>query len=444
MDVTALLARFIRETRYEDIPERVRHEARRALVNVLGCAIGSGGHETVERAVRALAPFFGSPHATLTGRKERADLLHAALINGIAAHVLDFDDTHPNAIHPSAPVWPALIALGEQRHLGGRALLHAFIVGAEVELRIGNAVFPAHYERGYHATGTCGVFGAAAATAHLLKLDEESTTYALSIAATQSSGLREMFGSDCKSLHPGKAARDGLTAALLASNGFTSSKRGIEAPRGFANVLSTAHDYSAISSGLGSQWEIGLNMYKPFACGLVVHAAIDGCIELRNTYDLRASPIEHVTVRVSPMVMELTAKTEPKTGLEGKFSIYHACAIAIIRGRAGETEFGDAAVLDAEVVALRRKVKAIPDTSIAMMEAHVTIGLSDGRILEHHVKSALGSVERPMSDRDLEAKFHALVEGVLPKPRADELINACWHADECEDAGTIARLCATA
>lgn len=442
MDVTATLARFVAKTRYDDIPERVRHEARRALLNVLGCAIGSGGHETVERAMRALSPFFGGPHATLIGRKERADVLHAALINGIAAHVMDFDDTHPNTIHPSAPVWPAVLALGERRHLDGRSLLHAFILGAEVGLRVGNAIYPAHYERGYHATATCGVFGAAAAGACLLKLDGERTSYALSMAATQASGLREMFGSDCKSLHPGKAARDGLTAALLASNGFTSSSRGIEAPRGFANVLSSAHNFGAISKGLGSEWEIGLNMYKPFACGLVVHAAIDGCIELRNAHGLRASSVEQLSVRVSPMVMELTAKTEPRTGLEGKFSIYHACAIAIIRGRAGEAEFGDAAVRDPEVITLRRKVDAQPDASIGMMEAYVTIRLSDGRTLEHNVKSALGSVERPMSDRDLEAKFYALVENILPKPRADELVDACWCADACEDVGTIARLCA--
>lgn len=444
MDVTATLARFVVESRHEDIPASVRHEAERALLNLLGCAIGSGRHATVARAVDALQPYFGAAQATLAGRRERCDILNAALINGIAAHVLDFDDTHPHAIHPSAPVWPALLALGEQRHLHGRALLHAFVLGAEVELRIGNAVYPAHYERGYHATGTCGVFGAAAACGRLLGLDEQQMRWALGIAATQSSGLREMFGSDCKSLHPGKAARDGLAAALLASKGFTSSERGIEAPRGFANVLSTAHDYSAIGDGLGSRWEIGLNMYKPFACGLVVHAAIDGCIEARNAHALRAQDIDRISVRVNPIVMELTAKNEPRTGLEGKFSVYHACAIAIIRGRAGEAEFGDDAVLDPEVIALRRKVEALPDAAVAMMEAYVTIALTDGRRIEHHVKSALGSVDRPMSDRDLEAKFHALVEGVLTRDRADALVSACWNAAACEDVTTIARLAAAA
>jgi 2-methylcitrate dehydratase PrpD len=439
MQVTQTLARFIVESRDEDIPHAMRHEAKRALVNILGCAIGSGRHETVGRAVQTLQPFFGSPQATLAGRSERCDILNAALINGIAAHVMDFDDTHPHAIHPSAPVWPALLALVESRRVHGRALLDAFVLGAEVELRIGNAVYPSHYEAGFHATGTCGVFGSAAACARLLGLDVQRTSWALSIAATQSSGLREMFGSDCKSLHPGKAARDGLTAALLAEKYFTSSERGIEAPRGFAHVLASARDFNAISDGLGTRWEFASNMYKPFACGLVVHAAIDACIQARDAHGLRAGDIEHVRARVNPIVMELTAKTEPRTGLEGKFSIYHACAIALTRGRGGESEFSDAAVQEPEVIALRRKVEAVPDPAVAMMEAHVTIRRRGGDPIEKHVASALGSVERPMSDRDLEAKFQALVDGVLAPQRAQALLEACWDVENCADAVGISR-----
>ena len=439
MEVTAALARFIVDTRSEQIPASMRHEAKRALVNILGCAIGSGGHATVERAVTALQPYFGSPQATLAGRRERCDGLHAALINGIAAHVLDFDDTHPHAIHPSAPVWPALLAAAEIHRIGGSALLDAFILGAEVELRIGNAVYPSHYEAGYHATGTCGVFGAAAACARLLGLDAQRTSWALGIAATQSAGLREMFGSDCKSLHPGKAARDGLTSALLAAKYFTSSERGIEAPRGFAHVLADSQDFAAIGDGLGERWELGSNMYKPFACGLVVHAAIDACIQVHDEYQLPPSEIAQVRVRVNPIVMELTAKTEPRTGLEGKFSIYHACAIALIRGRGGESEFSDAAVLEPEVVALRHRVEAHPDSAVAMMQAYATIRLNSGRVIEKHVPSALGSTERPMSDRGLEDKFRALVEGVLPQEQADALLHACWHAEECADAARISR-----
>jgi 2-methylcitrate dehydratase PrpD len=439
MEATATLARFIVETRTQEIPDSMRHEAKRALVNILACAVGSGRHEAVERAVAALRPFFGPAQATLAGRGERCDSLNAALINGIAAHVLDFDDTHPHAIHPSAPVWPALLAMAESHRVSGQALLDAFILGAEVELRIGNAVYPSHSEAGFHATGTCGVFGAAAACARLLRLDLQRASWALGIAATQSAGLREMFGSDCKSLHPGKAAHDGLTAALLAARYFTSSERAIEAPRGFAHVLASARDLNAIGDGLGSRWELGSNMYKPFACGLVVHAAIDACIQLRAEHALQSSSIEHVRMRVNPIVMELTAKTEPRTGLEGKFSVYHACAIALLRGRGGESEFSDAAVLEPDAIALRRKVEIVPDAAVAMMEAYATIRLAGGRVIEKHVPSALGSTERPMSDRDLEDKFRALVEGVLTPERAQALLDACWRVEQHEDAAAISR-----
>ena len=439
MEVTATLARFVVETRSEQIPESIRHEAKRALLNILGCAIGSGRHETVERAVAALQPYFGARQATLAGRRERCDSLNAALVNGIAAHVLDFDDTHPHVIHPSAPVWPALLAAAESLRVTGRALLDAFVLGAEVELRIGNAVYPSHYEAGFHATGTCGVFGAAAACARLLRLDLQRTSWALGIAATQAAGLREMFGSDCKSLHPGKAARDGLTAALLAAKYFTSSERAIEAPRGFAHVLASARDFHAIGDALGSRWELAANMYKPFACGLVVHAAIDACIQVHDEFAPRPAEIEAVRVRVNPIVMELTAKAEPQTGLEGKFSVYHACAIALARGRGGENEFSDAAVRDPEVIALRRKIEAVPDPAVAMMEAYATIRLGGARVIEKHVPSALGSTERPMSDRDLENKYRALVDGVLPAERSDALMRACWSMEQCEDAAAIIR-----
>ncbi len=236
MEVTRTLARYLVQSRYEDIPGPIRHEAARALLNWAGCAIGSARHETVECALAALGEFSGPPQAGLLGRSERLDVLHAALINGISSHVLDFDDTHARAVHPSAPVLPAILALAEWRHLSGADLVHAFVLGVETECRIGLSVFPEHYNVGWHITGTAGVFGAAAAAGKLLGLDERQMTWALGIAATQSAGLREMFGSMCKSLHPGRAAHNGLTAALLAQQNFTSSERAIEAPRGFAHV----------------------------------------------------------------------------------------------------------------------------------------------------------------------------------------------------------------
>src|SRR5206468_2595290 len=218
---------------------------------------------------------FGPPQATVLGRGERVDIMHAAMLNGIASHTFDFDDTHlETVIHPAGPVASAILALAEYTEVTGRAFLHAFVLGVEVECRIGKAVYPSHYDIGWHITGTAGVFGAAAAAGKLLGLSEQQLVWALGIAATQSSGLREMFGSMCKPFHVGVAARNGLAAALLAAKNFTSADNGIEGRRGFANVLSAKRDCHAITEGLGETWELLRNTYKPFACGIVIHPAI--------------------------------------------------------------------------------------------------------------------------------------------------------------------------
>jgi 2-methylcitrate dehydratase PrpD len=264
-------------------------------------------------------------------------------------------------------------------------------------------------------------------------------TWALGIAATQSAGLREMFGGMCKSLHPGRAAQSGLTAALLAARDFTSSEQAIEAPRGFARVLSTKFDPGVITDGWGERYELMNNMYKPYACGLVVHGAIDGCIELRREHAIRPESIARVELRVGPLVLELTGKKAPRTGLEGKFSVYHAAAAALVHGAAGEAQFSDACVQDPRVVAIRERVSAIEDPAIGRAQAHVTIVLEDGRSHSKHVAHALGTLQRPMSDADLEAKFRGLVDGVLSAARIDELIALCWRVTTLDDAGALAR-----
>jgi 2-methylcitrate dehydratase PrpD len=439
MEVTKILARYLVESRWADIPESVRHEACRAVLNWLGCAVGSCRHETVECALTAVQPFCGPPQAAVLGRGERMDILHAALINGISSHVLDFDDTHARAIHPSAPVLPALFAFAEWRTVSGADLAHAFVLGVEAEERIGLSVFPEHYRAGWHITGTAGVFGSAAAAGKLLGLDERQMAWALGIAATQAAGLQEMFGTMCKSLHPGRAAQNGLTAALLAAKNFTSSERAIEAPRGFARVMSTKFDPEVITAGLGERFELLSNMYKPYACGLVVHAAIDGCIDIVREHRLAPEAIEAVELTVSPLVLELTGNTTPQTGLEGKFSVYHAVSAAIIHGAAGEAQFTEACVRDPRVVAVRNRVSAKVDAAIGRTEARVTIRTRDGRAFNRHVEHALGTLARPMSDADLEAKFRGLAGEVLPAAQVEEIIKLCWQLPALRDAGTLAR-----
>jgi 2-methylcitrate dehydratase PrpD len=440
MEVTKTLAQFVVDSRYDAIPDKVRHQAKRSVLNWLGCAIGASRHEGIDIALAALAGFSGPAQASVLGRGERLDIMHAALLNGISSHMFDFDDTHlKTVIHPSGPVASALLALAEYRPMSGADFLHAFILGVEVECRIGNAVYPSHYDVGWHITGTAGVFGAAAAVGRALKLNPQQMTWALGIAATQSSGLREMFGTMCKPFHPGRAAQNGMTAAFLASKNFTSSERGIEAPRGFANVLATARNYDEITGKLGQTWEVALNTYKPFACGIVIHPIIDGCVQLRNEHQLKAADIESIALKVHPLVLELTGKKTPQVGLEGKFSVYHSAAVAIIYGEGGEDVYSDACVRDPEVITLRDKVSAAVDKSVHEDAAHITIKLKDGRTLAKHVEHAIGSLARPMSDDDLEAKFRKFAKGILSTGETDALIKLCWSLEKLKDAGEVAR-----
>jgi 2-methylcitrate dehydratase PrpD len=440
-DVTKTLAAYVVRAQPEDLPAPVRREACRTLLNWAGCAVGGSRHETVDIAVRALRPFAGAPQASLLGRSERMDVLHASLMNGISSHVLDFDDTHlKTVIHPAGPVASAILALAETRPVSGRDFLHALVLGAEVECRIGNAVYPAHYDRGWHITGTTGVFGAAAASGRLLGLSEQQMRWAFGLAATQPVGLREMFGTMTKSFHPGRAAQNGLTAAVLAKEGFTSSEAGLEGRTGWAHVLSTTCDYAQITGGLGERYEILLNTYKPFACGIVLHPIIDACLQLRAAHKLTPEAVDRIDLAVHPLVLELTGKRAPQTGLEGKFSVYFAAAVAIAAGDAGVKQFTDEWVRQPAVVTLRDRVTATVDASIAETQTRAVITLKDGRRLEKFIEHAVGSVERPMSDADLDKKVRNLCEGVLLAPRISRLIELCRGIEREARASVVAEV----
>jgi 2-methylcitrate dehydratase PrpD len=327
-------------------------------------------------------------------------------------------------IHPAGPVASAVLALGEKLGSSGRELIDALVLGVEVSCRVGNAVYPNHYDRGWHITGSTGMLGSAAACARLLKLDAEHTRMALGIAASQPVGLREQFGTMTKPLHPGAAAKVGLMSALMARHGFTSSRRALEAPRGLMQVFSDKADWSEITEGLGDTWEIALNTYKPFACGIVIHPSIDGCVQLRNANDLKAADIEKVNLRVHSLVLELTGKKTPVTGLESKFSVYHSCAVGLLYGRAGEHEYTDEVVNRPEVKALRAQVEATVDNSIDEAAVDITITTRDGRTLHLFVEHAVGSLERPLTEEQLKAKFVDQAEEVIGRERAER----AWHA----------------
>ncbi|CDS50745.1 MmgE/PrpD family protein [Polaromonas sp. CG9_12] len=420
--------------------DAVDHEAHRTFMNWLGCAVGAAHHEAAEAAVAAVMFLQPAPQATLPGRPEKVDIASAALINGITSHTFDFDDTHlKTIIHPAGPVASALLALSEHTGASGRELLDALVLGIDVACRVGNAMYPDHYDRGWHITGSTGTLGAAAACARLLKLDAGRTAMALGIAASQPIGMREQFGTMTKPFHPGAAARAGLMSALLAAQGYTASPRALEAPRGMMQTVSTKNDWLEITEELGKRFEISFNSYKPFACGIVIHPSIDACVQLGRR-GVTPDQVESIELKVHSLVLELTGKKEPADGLQAKFSVYHGCAAGLTFGRAAEGEFSDEVVNRADMVALRRKVVATVDDSIDEASADVTAVLKDGQRVHVFVEHAIGSLQNPMTDANLEAKFHGLSDPLLGAVRSGELISACWNLAAADNVRALAAL----
>jgi 2-methylcitrate dehydratase PrpD len=432
--ITEMLARFVIEHPSRGWSDAVEREAHRTFANWVGCAIGPSQHETMQAVLAAVQMLSPAPQASVLGRREKVDIASAALLNGISSHTFDFDDTHlKTIIHPAGPVAPAALALAEHLGLSGRPLIDALVLGIEVSCRVGNAIYPDHYDRGWHITGTTGMLGSAAACSRLLGLDAARTQMALGIAASQPIGVREQFGTMTKPFHPGGAARVGLMSALMAKHGYTASRRALEAPRGLLQVFSDKTDWSEITEGLGQRWEAALNTYKPFACGIVIHPSIDACVQLRELHHLKAADIAKVTIRVHSLVLELTGKKTPATGLESKFSVYHSCAVGLLYGQAGEHEYTDAVVNRPEVTALRAKVEAIVDDRIDEASVDLTIRTTDGRDLHLFVEHAIGSVERPMTDEQLRAKFAGQSEPVLGAAKTARAWELSMGMAQCQD-----------
>jgi 2-methylcitrate dehydratase PrpD len=396
-----------------DLPDSVLHEAKRSLFNVLAVAIGASRHPGLDSILRVARESGGAAVAPVVGRTVRADAHFAALGNGFAAHVDDYDDTHlATVIHPAAAIAATLLALAPSTAPDGAAAMRAFVLGCEIQLRLGVAISPEHYDDGWHITGTCGTIGAAVTAAALMGLDAGATARAIGIAASSTVGQREAFGRMTKAYHAGKAAANGLLAATLAARGFTAPEDALEAPGGFAEALATTHRIGSLDLNLYANFELAKNTYKPYPCGIVAHPAIDAAVALAARIG-NAAAVDAVVVHCNPLVPELMGNLTPGAGLQARFSAVHGVTMGLRDGTVGLAQYDDALVVAPDVAALRARVRLEPDEKMPRASARVSVRLTDGTTIEETTTHARGSLERPLTDAELNAKAEALMEPVL-------------------------------
>jgi len=444
------LGRYASGESFATLPPDVVHAARRAILDTLGVMLAGAGEDTAVRARTLLARRSGTD-ATVAGTVLRASIEDAALVNGVAAHALDYDDTHGSLSgHPSVPVLPPALALAERDGLSGAALITAFVVGVEIESKLGRAVNPAHYEVGWHATSTLGVFGAAAAAGSLLGLDAEAMARALAIAASMSSGIKANFGTDCKPWHGGHAARCGLEAAQLAAAGFTGNPQVLEHGDGFGSTHGAGMkpEWELTVAGLGAPHEMvapGIGVKRFPACAST-HQSLDAVLALRERHGLTPDRITKVECAVGYMAPHQLIYERADTGLEGKFSMPYCVSVALLDGTVGLAQFMDERVRRADVQAFMPKVRMVvhPEQttreSYATRFSEVTVTLTDGRTLVARVDQAKGAPRNPLTDAELEVKFRDAAGRALPEAQVDTLLRAVTTLETAPDVRALARL----
>jgi len=387
-----------------------------------------------------LAPYAGTPHATLVGRRTQTDALTAVLINTLASSVNTYDDTHAEAVvHPSGPVMAALLALAERQTVTGEEFLTAFILGVEIICRLSKAasVAPAEYKIAWSQTGiTCGV-GAALAAARVLKLDAAAARQAVGIATSQAAGIRAAHGTMCTPMMPAQAGQVGLRAALLAQGGITSSETSIEGRYGFLECFAETPALDALTADLGTRFEISHNTYKPYPCGIVIHPHIDAALALRQAHDLHSEEIEAVSLKAHPGTMALCFRRHPAHDFEGQVSVFQWVAAALVRGSAGIAEGTLSAIADPDIMAMRDRLTVEDDVSMPIDGSDMTVTLKDSRTVSIQLRDCIGSTGRPMTNPELEAKFRASGEAILDHDKLDEVIKLSWNLEDLDDVRVL-------
>ena len=443
LGVTKALSAAIADIRYEALPDAVVHEARRGVLDWIGCALAASRHPTIAILRETFAAIGSAPIARVLGQGGlRLGLLDAPIVNGQMGHLLDFDDTHMGGVvlHTSSPLLAALLALAEHQPVDGKTLIAAYVAGFEAGVRTGQGA-PAHHDGGWHLTGTLGTIAAGAGAARLLGLDARQTNHAIGIAATQAAGMQQNRGTMCKSFHAGKAASTGVLAALLASRGFNSSEEILEGKRGFTRIYSTVAAPERIIEGLGTRWEITRNGYKPYACGVVLHPLIDAMIALSVSAKMPAEAVSRIMLSVHPHAVKITGVDDPKSGLMSKFSINHSASVAYLDGAAGIAQYTDARAAATDVQNFRPKVEVQIREDFRKDQAHATLIARDGAHFEALVAHASGTVDNPISDADLARKFLGNACDAVGEDRARRIADQVWALDRVADMRDLIGMC---
>jgi len=437
------LASYSSNLCFDDIPQDVVTFVKHCLLDWLGVTL-AGSREDAGRIVREEAlEQGGSPQATLIGVGSRTSIAQAALVNGTASHALDYDDVHFAFLgHPTVTVLPAVVAVAERDACNGRDLITAFVAGVEVGSRVGQYVTEAHYARGYHATGTLGTFSAAAGTARMLGLDSETCATALGIAATQSAGLKSMFGTMCKPLHAGMAARNGQYAALLAKRGFSARRDGIECSQGFADTQSPVAAPEGVLEGFGERFHTRDMLFKYHAACYGTHASIEALTRLRNAHDIESGHVGKVEIRVPTRNLKVCNLQEPHTGLEAKFSLRQVSAMALAgKSTSDIAVYDDDICSDPALVDLRNKIQVAGDAELARGTSEVIVSMDDGVVYRE-----FGNVSVPSKDLDnqghrLEDKFVTLASPIIGDSKALEVVDLAQKLEQLESMDELIQRC---
>jgi 2-methylcitrate dehydratase PrpD len=439
---TRTLCSYLATRRFEDLPSEVVRSAQRGMLDWIGCALTGSDHASLEPLLDVLRRVSGAPSATVFGRRMRLGITDAAMANGYMGHVLDYDDTHLGGtiLHTSSPVLAALFALSELERVNGRNFVLAYVCGFEAGIRCGQAS-PEHHKGGWHLTGTLGCLAAGVAAGKLLGLSELALVHALGIAATQAAGMQQNRGTMCKYLHAGKAASGGVLAGLLAQRGFDSAGDIIEGAQGFSRIYSETANPEALIDGLGIRWEITRNGYKPYASAAVLHPVTDAMREIRHAAAATdIAKVESIELTVCPHVMSISGVRSPETGMQAKFSVFHTAAVGLVDGDGGVSQYTDERVWDPLVLALRDKVTIVIDEKLRKDQARAAVVIA-GRTYRSTIEHARGTVDNPMDDAAIEAKFMANSERIVGATAARHIVELVRGVQNLDDVAQLPRVC---